>query len=112
VVAGRIRDVVNRGGEKVPTEEVEEHLRAHPEVKDAAVLAVPDPTLGERTCAFVVASGGAAPGLRELREFLAGRGLAEYKLPDRLVVTDAFPYTPVGKVHKAALRARLDEGTV
>jgi 2,3-dihydroxybenzoate-AMP ligase len=107
VVEGRIRDVVNRGGEKVPAEEVEEHLRAHPRVADAAVVAVPDPALGEKTCAFVVPSGP-APTLRDLREFLAGRGLAEYKLPDRLVVTDGFPRTPVGKVHKAALRARLD----
>lgn len=107
VVEGRIRDVVNRGGEKVPTEEVEEHLRAHPQVKDAAVLAVPDPSLGEKTCAFVIASGD-PPALRELREFLVGRGLAEYKLPDRLVVTESFPFTPVGKVHKAALRAQLD----
>ena len=109
VVAGRIRDVVNRGGEKVPTEEVEEHLRTHPAVRDATVVAVPDRALGEKSCAVVVPAGN-PPTLRELRAFLAGRGLAEYKLPDRLVITDAFPYTPLGKVHKAGLRAKLLDG--
>jgi 2,3-dihydroxybenzoate-AMP ligase len=107
VIAGRLRDVVNRGGEKVPTAEVEEHLRAHPAVKDAAVFAVPDPALGEKTCAAVVAVGPHPPALTELRDFLAARGLAAYKLPDRLELTDAFPLTPVGKVHKAALRRQV-----
>ncbi len=104
-VEGRLRDVVNRGGEKVPTEEVEEHLRAHPAVREVTLVAVPDRVLGEKSCAFVVPLAAAAPpALSELRAFLTGRGLAAYKLPDRLVVVDALPYTPVGKVHKAALR--------
>jgi len=111
VVEGRIKDVINRGGEKVAPAELEEHLKAHPRVGDVAVVAVPDPTLGERTCAFVIAGGqspdGSAPlGLAELRDFLTGRGLAAYKLPDSLVLVDAFPYTPVGKVDKNALRDR------
>jgi 2,3-dihydroxybenzoate-AMP ligase len=109
VVEGRIKDVVNRGGEKVPAAEVEEHLRAHPKVADAAVVAVPDPTLGEKSCAFVIASHQ-PPTLGELREFLTGRGLADFKLPDRLVLTDRFPHTAVGKVHKAALRDTLHSG--
>ncbi len=110
-VEGRIRDVVNRGGEKVPTEEVEEQLRAHPAVRDAALVAVPDRALGEKSCAFLVPTDPARPpALRELRAFLTARGLADYKLPDRLVLTDAFPYTPVGKVHKAALRDTLGTG--
>jgi 2,3-dihydroxybenzoate-AMP ligase len=104
VIEGRLRDVVNRGGEKVPSAEVEEHLRAHPAVKDAAVVAVPDRALGEKTCAVVVPAGEQPPTLAGLRDFLAGRGLAGYKLPDRLELTGAFPLTPVGKVDKAALR--------
>jgi 2,3-dihydroxybenzoate-AMP ligase len=106
VVEGRIRDVVNRGGEKVPVAEVEEHLLAHSRVARVAVVAVPDRALGEKSCAFVIASGE-APTLRELREFLAGRGLAEFKLPDLLELVDAFPYTPVGKVNKSLLQAGL-----
>jgi 2,3-dihydroxybenzoate-AMP ligase len=104
VVEGRISDVVNRGGEKVPAGEVEDHLRAHPQVKDAAIVGVPDPTLGERSAAFVVAAGD-EPTLGELRAFLTDRGLAEFKLPDRLHLVDAFPLTAVGKVDKRALRA-------
>jgi 2,3-dihydroxybenzoate-AMP ligase len=110
VVEGRIKDVVNRGGEKVSAAEVEEHLRAHPRVRDAAVVAMPDPVLGEKSCAFVVARSGPVPTLGELREFLSGRGLAEFKVPDRLVLTDDLPHTAVGKVHKAALLRGLALG--
>jgi len=103
VVAGRLRDVVNRGGEKVPTAEVEDHIRAHPGVKDVAVTAVPDPVLGECSCAFVIPAGD-PPSLRDLRDFLTGRGLAAFKLPDQMELVGSFPNTPVGKVDKAALR--------
>jgi 2,3-dihydroxybenzoate-AMP ligase len=106
IVEGRIKDVVNRGGEKVPAAEVEEHLRVHSKVKDAAVTGVPDGSLGERCCAFIIPAAS-PPALRELRDFLTGRGLAAYKLPDQLELVPAFPHTPVGKVDKAALRGGL-----
>ena len=106
VVAGRIKDLVNRGGEKVPAAEVEAHLRAHPGVRDAAVTGVPHPVLGESSCAFVIPADGPL-SLRELRDFLARRGLAAFKLPDRVELVRAFPFTPVGKVDKALLRDRL-----
>jgi 2,3-dihydroxybenzoate-AMP ligase len=106
VVEGRISDVVNRGGEKVPAGEVEEHLRAHPSVKDAAIVGVPDATLGERSAAFVIAAG-TVPTLAQLQAFLVERGLAGFKLPDRLYLVDAFPLTAVGKVDKRALLAGL-----
>ncbi|NRQ31993.1 AMP-binding protein [Nonomuraea sp. NN258] len=113
VVEGRAKEVINRGGEKVSPEEVEEHLLAHPAVRDAAVVAVPDPYLGERTHAFVVPLGEAPTGA-ELRKFLRARGLAVYKLPDRTEFVDGFPATGVGKTSKkdlrAALRARLEGG--
>lgn len=104
VATGRIKDVVNRGGEKVPVEELEDHLRAHLDVRDAAVVAVPDRLMGEKTCAFVVPAGE-PPGLGALRRFLTERGLADYKLPDRVEAIDALPLTGAGKVDKAALRA-------
>lgn len=106
VAVGRIKDVVNRGGEKVPVEEVEDHLRAHPRVRGVAVVAMPDRLMGEKTCAFVVPNGD-APGVRELRRFLEERGLADYKLPDRVEPIDALPLTSVGKVDKVALRAEV-----
>lgn len=111
VVEGRIKDVINRGGEKVSAGEVEDLLITHPSVREAAVVAMPDTILGERTCAWVVPRGQ-APGLEELRLFLRSQGLADYKLPDRLELTDSFPHTKVGKVNKAELRdlvaARLE----
>jgi 2,3-dihydroxybenzoate-AMP ligase len=105
-VAGRVKDVVNRGGEKVSADEIEAHLVAHPRVRRAAVVAVPDRSLGEKSCAVIVA-GEPAPTLAELKEFLAGRGLAEFKLPDRLEVVESLPHTNVGKVDKRALLAAL-----
>ncbi|RKT54268.1 (2,3-dihydroxybenzoyl)adenylate synthase [Saccharothrix australiensis] len=108
VVEGRRTDVVNRGGEKVPVEEVEHHLLAHPAVRDVVVVGVPDAGLGERTCACVIPRA-AAPTLAELRTFLQDRGLAAFKFPDRLEVLDSFPRTGVGKVSRRALAARFTE---
>lgn len=105
VVTGRVKDVINRGGEKVAAEEVEEHLLTHPAVRRVAVIAVPDAALGEKSCAVVLADG-AAPTLRELRDHLAGRGVADYKYPDRLELVTELPYTPIGKVDKKRLRDR------
>jgi 2,3-dihydroxybenzoate-AMP ligase len=103
VVEGRIKDVINRGGEKVSAGEVEDLLITHPSVREVAVVAMPDKVLGERTCAWVI-SRGEAPSLVELRSFLQSQGIADYKLPDRLELTGSFPHTKVGKVNKAELR--------
>ncbi|GAA2614486.1 (2,3-dihydroxybenzoyl)adenylate synthase [Paractinoplanes durhamensis] len=108
VVEGRAKDQINRGGEKIAAEEVENHLLTHPAVHDVAVVAVPDPYLGERTCAFVVARAGEpAPTLPVLRGYLRERGLAAYKIPDKVRVLDAFPITGVGKVSRRELRSAL-----
>ena len=106
VVEGRVKDTINRGGEKVSAEEVENHLLAHPAVHDVALVGMPDPVLGERTCVYVLPRGQ-APTLAELVAFLRERGVADFKLPDRLEVLDEFPYTAVGKVSKKELGARI-----
>jgi 2,3-dihydroxybenzoate-AMP ligase len=106
VVEGRAKDQINRGGDKVAAEEVENHLLAHPAVHDAALVAMPDAYLGERSCAFVIARG-AAPKSRELATFLRQRGLAQFKIPDRIEFIDQFPKTGVGKVDKRLLRERI-----
>ncbi|CDZ90789.1 (2,3-dihydroxybenzoyl)adenylate synthase [Rhodococcus ruber] len=106
VVEGRAKDQINRGGEKIAAEEVENHLLAHPHVLDAAVVAVPDAYLGERTCVFVVADG-TTPKAPALKAFLRERGLAAYKIPDKVVLVDAFPVTGVGKTSRAELRRAL-----
>ncbi|MGY1578004.1 (2,3-dihydroxybenzoyl)adenylate synthase [Streptomyces sp. MN13] len=108
VVEGREKDQINRGGDKISAEELENHLLAHPAVHDAAAVGMPDPAMGERTCVYVVPRGP-APTLRELTAFLRERGVAAYKSPDRLEVVDAFPRTSVGKVDKKALGRRIAE---
>jgi 2,3-dihydroxybenzoate-AMP ligase len=105
VVEGRVKDVINRGGEKIVSSEVEDLLLEHPAIVEAALVGVPDPIMGEKSCAFIVARG-AAPQLPELRTFLKGRGIASYKLPDEVKVLQAMPRTSVGKLNKAMLKSQ------
>ncbi|MFI6704143.1 (2,3-dihydroxybenzoyl)adenylate synthase [Streptomyces sp. NPDC050509] len=104
VIEGRIKDMINRGGDKVSAGEVEGHLLAHPAIARAAVVPVPDEYLGERICAFVVPVGE-PPALRELKAALTERGLAGYKLPDRLEIVAELPLTGLGKTDKKILAA-------
>ncbi|KAF4406454.1 (2,3-dihydroxybenzoyl)adenylate synthase [Streptomyces lycii] len=110
VVEGRAKDQINRGGEKVAAEEIENHILAHPSVHDVAVVSMPDAYLGERTCAYVVLRDGAEP-LKQItvKKFVRERGLASYKVPDRVEFVDAFPATGIGKVSKKDLRAAIAE---
>ena len=107
--AGRHKDIVVRGGMNVSSEEVEDLLLSHPKVREAAVIGWPDDALGERVCAVVVPrDDGDAPALDELvRHLREVEQVAAYKLPERLVLLDALPRNPVGKVLKRALRERL-----
>ena len=107
-VEGRIKDQINRGGEKISAEEVEAHLIAHPVIAAAAVVAMPDPTLGERACAFVTLKANSVLTLDVLRDFLAARGVARYKWPERLEIIDAMPLTNVGKIKKTELRRAIE----
>ena len=107
---GRLKDNINRGGEKYGTEEVENLVREHPAVADVAVVAMPDPVFFERGCAFIVAkTGRTVPTVKELGDFLTAKGLAKFKLPERIEAIDAFPVTRVGKLDKARLRAMVTE---
>jgi 2,3-dihydroxybenzoate-AMP ligase len=106
VVEGRRKDTINRGGEKISSEEIENLLLAHPAVLNAAVVAMPDPVLGERACAFVILRSGATLTLAELSDFLIhDRRVAKFKVPERLELCERFPTTAVGKIAKTALRA-------
>ncbi|WP_312328867.1 AMP-binding protein [Stenotrophomonas sp.] len=106
VVQGRAGDHINRAGEKISAEEIEDHLLAHAGVFDAAVVSMPDPYLGERSCAFVIAQGE-RPSAASLKAWVRGRGLAAFKVPDQVVFVDAFGTTAVGKVSRRELRAQL-----
>ena len=104
VVEGRAKDQINRGGEKIAAEEVENVILAHPAVHDVSVVAVPDAYLGERSCAYVILRPDAELRPALLRRFVRERGLAAYKVPDRVEFVDVFPATGVGKVSKKDLR--------
>ncbi|WP_345419549.1 (2,3-dihydroxybenzoyl)adenylate synthase [Pseudonocardia xishanensis] len=105
VVEGRVKEVVNRGGENVSETELEEQLLEHPDVVRAAVFGLPDPDLGEIVCAALVLAGGVGkpPRAKDVAAFLRTRGLARFKHPDRLFIVDDLPLTAVGKVDKKAL---------
>ncbi|MBJ8340702.1 AMP-binding protein [Antrihabitans sp. YC3-6] len=106
MVTGRIKDVINRGGENVSCDELEEHLLAHPAVRHAAAVGIPDDSLGEKICAALVVVD-AMPSLAEFKSFLTDRGLAPYKLPDSLYRLESLPITAVGKIDKRALAAQI-----
>jgi acyl-coenzyme A synthetase/AMP-(fatty) acid ligase len=107
-VTGRVKDVINRGGEKIPVVEIENLLFTHPRVKDVAIVAMPDLRLGERACAYVVTADGQEPlGFGEMQEFLAAARVSKYYWPERLEAIDTLPRNPVGKIQKNLLRERV-----
>ncbi|MGC5168522.1 3-phosphoshikimate 1-carboxyvinyltransferase [Luteimicrobium sp. DT211] len=106
-ITGRVKDVINRGGEKVPVVEVENLLYQHPLVADVAIVAMPDARLGERACAFVVpARPGERLGFASMQKYLEAAGLSKYYWPERLEVVDVLPRNAVGKIQKNVLRER------
>lgn len=108
IVEGRIKDCINRGGEKISAEEVENHILAHPHVDNCACVSMPDPVLGEKVCAFVTMKNKQGMDLKKLTVFLEEeRRIAKFKLPERLEVMESLPLTNVGKLDKKALREQI-----
>jgi 2,3-dihydroxybenzoate-AMP ligase len=107
VVEGRVKDLINRGGEKISAEEAENLILAHPAVLNVACVPYPDPVLGERMCACVVLRPGFALDLAELVSFLRDFEIASFKLPERLECFDTLPLSGFGKVSKKELAAML-----
>ncbi|MGI5150871.1 3-phosphoshikimate 1-carboxyvinyltransferase [Plantactinospora sp. CA-294935] len=104
-ITGRVKDVINRGGEKIPVAEVEQLLHGHPAVREVAIVAMPDRRLGERACAFVVPRQPVS--FAELRRFLDEHRVAKQYWPERLETVPELPRNVVGKVQKFVLRERL-----
>lgn len=104
-VEGRVKEVINRGGENISETELEEELMHHPAIAEVAVFGVPNDDLGEIVCAAIVPATGTnnSPNAGELRAFLRDRGLARFKYPDRVQVLAKLPMTGVGKIDKKAL---------
>ncbi len=105
---GRIKDNIDRGGEKFGAEEVENLIGRHPRVADVKVVAMPDRVYGEKACAYLIMRPGhALLTVQEVGAYLISLGLAKFKLPERIEAIDAFPLTRVGKVDKGALRQQI-----
>jgi 2,3-dihydroxybenzoate-AMP ligase len=102
IVEGRDKDIINRGGEKISAEEVEDLVYRLPAVRQAAAVAMPDAELAERVCVYAVTDASVTLG--GVRDAFEGAGVARYKWPDRLVLVDKLAHTKVGKIDKAALR--------
>jgi 2,3-dihydroxybenzoate-AMP ligase len=103
VVEGRKKDLINRGGEKISCEEIENLILMHPAVQNVACVPVADENLGEKMCACVIPKRGQALDLPQLVEFLKSKEIAKFKLPERLLVCEDFPVSTFGKVSKKAL---------
>lgn len=108
-ISGRSKDVIIRGGENIPVVEIEALLYKHPAVAQVAIVAYPDERLGERACAVVVPKTGASIDFAAMVEFLKAQKLALQYIPERLVVRDAMPATPSGKIQKFRLREMLQQ---
>ncbi len=103
-VEGRLNDIINRGGEKISCEEIENHILVHPKIKNVCVVAMPDEAFGEKACAFVIPVDGATIELDEIKNFLLERSIAKFKWPERLMIVKEFPISPAGKVLRRELR--------
>jgi 2,3-dihydroxybenzoate-AMP ligase len=104
---GRRKDLINRGGEKISCEEVENFILMHPAVRSVSLVAMPDPLFGEKACAFVILKEGKSLAFDELIAFLRGLKIASFKLPERLEIVPQFPLSPVGKILKRQLRDEI-----
>jgi acyl-coenzyme A synthetase/AMP-(fatty) acid ligase len=107
-LVGRKKDIVNRGGLKISTKEIEDLLLQHPSIAEIAVVPVADEKLGEKACACVVLREGSTLSFEEMIAYLERHDLAKYKLPESLNIMDAFPMTPSGKIQKAFIRQMLE----
>jgi cyclohexanecarboxylate-CoA ligase len=107
-ITGRVKDVINRGGEKIPVVEIENLLYQHPLVTDVAIVAMPDERLGERACAYVVSARTDEPlDFAGMQQYLENAGVSRYYWPERLEYIDELPRNAVGKVQKNVLREQV-----
>jgi acyl-CoA synthetase (AMP-forming)/AMP-acid ligase II len=110
-ITGRSKDVINRGGVKYNPRDVEDLLDAHPAVMQSAIVPVADPVVGEKACCFIVPRAGKVPTLEDLCAYLLERGIARYKLPERLETLAEMPLTPTRKIIKGRLAELLAKTT-
>lgn len=108
-IVGRLKDIIVRGGQNISAREVEDYLVGHPAIRSVAVVGVPHPRLGETSCAVIVPRSEASLTLQEVTEFLLAKGVARFKLPERLEIWPSLPLNPSGKIQKYLVRKQLAE---
>ena len=101
-----MKELINRGGQKFFPREIEEILYTHPKILHAAIIGVPDPRLGERSCLCVIPRAGASLTLAEVVDFLRDR-IATYKLPEAIELFDDFPFDPTGQIQRHVLTRQV-----
>lgn len=106
----RKKDIIIRGGFNISAQEVENIVLAHPKVADVAAVAMPDDVLGERTCVYVVPRENETVILEDITSFMKEKGVAVYKMPEKLEIIDVIPRNPVGKILKSVLREKIKQG--
>jgi 2,3-dihydroxybenzoate-AMP ligase len=106
---GRKKDLINRGGEKISAEEIENLILRHPHVESVCVVAMPDEVYGERACAFIIPKAERTVEFRELGDFLLQQKIAKFKLPERIEIVDRFPLSPAGKILRRELRTIIEK---
>jgi acyl-CoA synthetase (AMP-forming)/AMP-acid ligase II len=109
-ISGRKKEIINRGGKKYFPREIEELLYEHPKIVQVAVVGAPDPRLGEKNCLCTILKPGETLALEEIVAFLKGR-VADYKLPEMLVIMNDFPMTPTGKIRRPELVKRVRQAS-
>ncbi|AVL70586.1 MULTISPECIES: (2,3-dihydroxybenzoyl)adenylate synthase [Oligella] len=106
-VVGRIKDQINRAGEKIASEEIEEILIKHEDIQNVAIVSIPDHTYIEKTHAFITTNNKNLD-ITDIRRFLLDKGLSDYKLPDSMTIVENIPLTPIGKPDKKLLRKNFN----
>jgi cyclohexanecarboxylate-CoA ligase len=107
-IVGRCKDIINRGGMKISPAEIDILLEGFPNLVEGAVCSYADETLGERVCACIVAKADVEPPrLEEINAYLNDQGLAKFKLPEKMILIDALPRNPLGKVQRNLLEEKV-----
>lgn len=108
-IVGRKKDIIIRGGENISCREVEDLLYAHPDIEEAALVAMPDERLGEKACAYIVLKPERKMVLSDIQKHLEAHGTAKYKWPEGMIIVDKLPRTASGKIQKFVLREEINK---
>jgi len=108
-LTGRIKEMINRGGESISATEIERLITRYPDVAEVAVIAMPDPLMGERVCAYIQPKAGAKMSFDEVIRFLKGQKASVLQLPERIEFIDAMPYTGAEKLDKKSLLVDIEK---